>query len=284
VLRNTRRGEMDTNDSGLLPEPPTMLRGAPALGDFDRDGDVDVLWPSPHGRVQFNDNGRWRDGRNVVEIREAGGMRLQFSGELACADFTGDTIADVAAVMQPSEDGLGGSYLVLLQGTGYGEDGQAAFRAFVSEQVRGRIFKLTPADFDGDGRMDLAIGYAPEGGEARLQLLGLRSDGQFTFFEGSPRAKGRLLDMALEDLDHDGDFDLIVSEEVAGEGAVMTLWVNSGRGMYAQGGAADASLKRALGDFRATNLSLADFTGDGRTDLLATDPQGNVTLVRSYLP
>jgi hypothetical protein len=54
--------------------------------------------------------------------------------------------------------------------------------------------------------------------------------------------------------------------------------------MYAQGGAADTSLKKALGDFRATNLSLADFTGDGRTDLLATDPQGNVTLVRSYLP
>lgn len=285
VLRNTGRGAMDSSDNGLLPQPPTGLRGAPALGDFDLDGDLDVLWPSAFGRVQFNEgrNG-WRDGRNVAEIREPGGMRLQFSGELASADFTGDGIADVAAVMRASEDATGPSFLVLLEGSGASEDGTSCFRVIISEQVRGRIFKLTPSDFDGDGRVDLALGFAAENGEARLTLLKLRADLQFVLFEGSPRAKGRLLDLALDDLDRDGDFDLVVSEDISGQGPGATLWVNTGRGTYVEGGLADESLKKALGEFRATNLSLADFTGDGRSDLLAVDSSGNVILVRSELP
>lgn len=285
VLRNSGRGEMDAGDNGMLPQPPTGLRGAPALGDFDLDGDLDVLWPNAFGRVQFNDGSSgWRDGRHVAEIREPNGMRLQFSGELTCADFTADGIADVAAVMQLSEDNTGVNYLVLLEGTGRTEDGAACFRVTISEQIRGRIFKLTPADFDGDGRIDLALGYAPEGGEARLTLLKLRPDMQFAPFEGSPRAKGRLVDLALDDLDRDGDFDLIVSEDVAGIGFGATLWVNTGKGSYVEGGAAADSLRRALGDFKATNLSLADFTGDGRSDLLAVDANGNVILVRTELP
>ncbi len=285
VLRNTGRGEMDASENGMLPTPPTGLRGAPALGDFDLDGDLDVLWPSAFGRVQFNDGaGGWRDGRNIVEIREPGGMRLQFSGELACADFTGDGIADIAAVMRVSEDTGSPNYLVLLQGTGVCDDGTTCFRVILSEQIRGRIFKLTPADFDNDGRVDLALGYAPEGQDARLTLLRLREDLQFTPFEGSPSAKGRLLDLALDDMDRDGDLDLIASEDLPGKGIATTLWVNNGKGRYVEGGTADDSLKKALGEFKATNLSLADFTGDGRSDLLAVDSSGNVILVRSYLP
>lgn len=285
VLRNTGRGEMDASENGMLPTPPTGLRGAPALGDFDMDGDLDVLWPSAFGRVQFNDGaGGWRDGRSIVEIREPGGMRLQFSGELACADFTGDGIADVAAVMRVSEDAASPNYLVLLQGTGLCDDGATCFRVILSEQVRGRVFKLTPADFDSDGRIDLALGYAPEGQDARLTLLRLREDLQFTPFEGSPSAKGRLLDLALDDMDRDGDLDLIVSEDIAARGITTTLWVNNGKGKYVEGGTADDSLKKALGELKATNLSLADFTGDGRSDLLAVDSSGNVILVRSYLP
>jgi len=285
VLRNTGRGEMDASDNGMLPQPPSGLRGAPALGDFDLDGDLDVLWPSAFGRVQFNDGSAgWRDGRNVIEIREPGGMRLQFSGELTCADFTADGIADVVAVMQVSEENGGVNYLVLLEGTGHTEDGAACFRVAISEQIRGRIFKLTPADFDGDGRIDLALGYAPEASEAKLTLLRLRNDFQFVPFEGSPRSKGRLVDLALDDLDRDGDFDLIASEDVPGTGIAATLWVNTGKGTYVEGGAADESLRKALGDFKATNLSLADFTGDGRSDLLAVDANGNVILVRTELP
>lgn len=285
VLRNNREGRFDTDEQGLLPTPPSILRGAPALGDFDRDGDLDVLWPSPLGRVQFNEgrNG-WRESRAQLEIREESGLRLQFSGELCCADFTGDGIEDVVAVMQATEDGAGPQYLVLLEGTGSADDDVGPFRASISTGIRGRLFGLSPADFNGDGRLDLAVGFGETEADARLTLLRLGNGRQFEPFEGSPAAKGRLLDLALDDLDRDGDLDLIVSEELPDGGHTLTLWVNNGRGQFGEATEAQASLARAIGEFRATNLSLADFTGDGRPDLLAIDRDGNVVIVRTTLP
>ncbi|MCA8936392.1 MAG: VCBS repeat-containing protein [Planctomycetes bacterium] len=285
VLRNNRTGRFDNNDEGLLPTPPSNLKGAPALGDFDRDGDLDVLWPSPLGRLQYNE-GRsgWRDSRSMPELRDESNMPLHFSGELCCADFTGDGIDDVAAVMQIGEDSNGTQVLLLLEGTGSSDDDVGPFRAHISATVRGQIFGLTPADFNGDGKLDLAVGLGETAGEAKLTLLQLSADGGFVQFEGSPLSKGRLLDLALDDLDRDGDLDLIASEDIPDGGNTMTLWVNNGRGQFGEATEAQRSLARAIGEFRATNLSLADFTGDGRPDLLAIDRDGNVVIVRTTLP
>jgi hypothetical protein len=285
VLRNNRAGRFDNNDEGFLPTPPSNLRGAPALGDFDRDGDLDVLWPSPLGWVQYREReDRWSQGLSLPEIREESGLRLQFSGELCCADFTGDGIADIVAVMQTTEDGAGPKYLVLLEGTGSTDFEVGPFRVHISTQLRGRIFGLSPADFNGNGRLDLAVGYGQDDGPPRLTLLRLGADRQFSPFEGAPTAKGRLLDIALDDLDRDGDLDLIVSEELEDGRVQLTLWVNDGRGHFGEAAEAQQSLSTAIGGFRATNLSLADFTGDGRPDLMAIDRDGNVVIVRTTLP
>lgn len=281
ILRNRGGGEFDTNDNGLLPTPPTGLQGAPALGDFDRDGDLDVLWPSPLGRLQYNDSGRWRDYRDPLEVRDSKNMRLHFSGELCCADFTGDGIADVVAVMQAGEEAGVEQVLVLLKGTGDTE--QPPFISVISHEIRGRIFDLSPADFNGDGRLDLALGVALPGQDAKLMLLQLGQKSEFVSFDGSPTAKGKLNSLALDDIDRDGDLDLIASEIVNSRGQ-LTLWVNMGKGKFSEADKAQASLERAMGDFSATNLSLADFTGDGRSDLLAIDKNGNVVIVRTTLP
>lgn len=285
VLRNNREGRFDTDDQGLLPTPPSNLKGAPALGDFDRDGDLDVLWPSPLGRLQYNEgrNG-WRDSRAMPDLRDESNMPLHFSGELCCADFTGDGIDDVAAVMQVGEDTGGSQVLLLLEGTGSSDEDVGPFRATISSAIRGRLFGLSPADFNGDGKLDLALGFGQTDADTKLTLLKLGADKQFAAFDGSPVAKGRLLDLALDDLDRDGDLDLIASEDIPDGGSTITLWVNSGRGQFGEATEAQRSLVEALGEFRATNLSLSDFTGDGRPDLLAIDRDGNVVIVRTTLP
>lgn len=283
LLRNDRQGRFLEDQTGVLPTPPSGLRGAPAMGDFDRDGDLDVFWPSPLGRVQFNEgDGRWRDSRAELEVRDERGLRLQFSGEICCADFTRNGIADIVAVMQPGEN-IGPQYLVLWLGTGSISDDVPAFRPVLTAALPGRFFGLTPADVSGDGVLDLAVGYAPEGEEPRLTLLRLRPDLAFETFDGAPTARGTLVDLAMDDLDRDGNLDLIATERVNGS-VQTTLWINDGRGRFFQADEAQRSLSEALDGFRAVNLSLADFTGDGRPDLLAIDADGNVVIVRTTLP
>lgn len=277
LLRNKGDGRLEDDLQGLLPTPPVNLMGAPALGDFNRDGHFDVFWPSEVGLVHFNDGpGRWNVCTTLPVVREPSGRVLNFSGELCSADFTGDGLPDVIAVMQPGNAPME-QVLVLFEGTGSAD---APFVAYATTAARGHFFELSPADFNGDRRADLAVGFARAGEAAQLTLFTVDAQRQIVPFTGSPAAQGELLDLALDDIDRDGDLDLLLSERVDGD-VVITLWVNAGDGRYVKGAAADDSLKRALKGFAATNLSLADFTGDGIPDLLAVDRDGNVVLVRS---
>jgi hypothetical protein len=282
VLRNRRDGTFREGASSWLPLPPSNLRGAPVLGDFNRDLQLDVFWPSPLGRLQYHDGmGRWTDWRNAPEIRDAQGLRLQFSGELCCGDFTGNGLADIAAVMQAGEGAAGGQVLVLLAGTG---DAEQPFQPVITRNLQGHFKGLRPADFSGDGRLDLAVGFSAQGeDEPRLTLLRLNAGREFEPFAGGPQARGALLDIAVDDLDRDGDLDLLVAERTEQGRTRVTLWVNDGYGRFYESEAAQHSLTEALRGMQATNLSLADFTGDGRTDLMAIDADGNVVLVRTTL-
>lgn len=281
LLRNNREGGF--NDEGLLPTPPSDLRGPPAMGDFDRDGDLDVLWPSPLGTLQMKQDSRWDNGTTLPAVR-LDAMRLNFSGELTCADFTGDGIDDVVAVMEISRDDEYSQFLVLFEGTGVADDPYRVFKPTITTGLKGRFFGLSPADFNGDGRLDLAVGYGTTDQPSRLTLLRLGPGRQFQIFEGSPQPRGVLLDIALDDLDRDGNLDLITSESLEDGTVRLTLWINDGRGGFGEATEAQRSLVKAIGDFRATNLSLSDFTGDGRPDLMAIDRDGNVVIVRTTLP
>lgn len=279
LLRNKGDGRLEEDLQNLLPTPPAGLLGAPALGDFNRDGHFDVFWPSEVGLLHFSDGpGRWRVFAGLPVVRDGSGRVLNFSGELCCADFTGDGLADVVAVMQPGSSAQEQA-LVLFEGTGNAEQ---PFLVHVTTAARGHYHKLAPADFNGDRRIDLATGYARPGEPPQLLLLTLDASKQFMVVDGSPLAQGDMLDLAVDDIDRDGDLDLMVSERVDGD-VVVTLWVNAGDGRFVRGAGADDSLKKALRGFAATNLSIADFTGDGIPDLLAVDRGGNVVLVRSSI-
>ena len=112
--------------------------GATVLGawDFDRDGRPDLL---------VRTNGEIRVARN------AGGSFVLGSplatGAVAVGDFDGDGILDILAVQVSGP----GSSVYFLKG-----DGLAGFRSVSSIAASAPLSGPVAADFDGDGRLDLA--------------------------------------------------------------------------------------------------------------------------------
>jgi hypothetical protein len=95
-----------------------------------------------------------------------------------------------------------------------------ARRFQLDEDVDGRLFALVPADFNGDGNIDLAAGFL----DSRVAFLRGSPDGSFTHVRTHSfvnQARG----MVAGDFDEDGDFDL-ACVGVSGE-----MWVVQNPGL-----------------------------------------------------
>ncbi|MDP7048830.1 MAG: VCBS repeat-containing protein [Verrucomicrobiota bacterium] len=123
-------------------------------------------------------------------------------------------------------------------------------------------------DADGDGDLDLFIGGGSSLGQfpvAAPSQLFINHDGDFV---GSPLAKAKLVTgCAAGDIDADGDTDLVLAREW---GSVMLLLNNGGT-------FADASEAWGLAPHTGLwhGVTLADFNGDGRPDIAASNAGRN---------
>ncbi len=230
-----------------------------ALKDLDGDGDPDVFFanafPEPStvwlnngsGNEHFIDTGQRLgpfDGRDVV---------------LEDLDGDGDADAFVATFGQ-------GNRVYFNDGHGYFTD---SGQRLGGEQT----LAVSLGDLDGDGDLDAFVAHA--NGQANSVWL---NDGQGQFTDSSQRLEssdssdgpcpcGETLglgrDVALGDLDGDGDLDAFVSNfEGAGE-----LWLNDGQGRFSDSG-------QRVGPAGTRKVALADVDGDGSLDvfLVGTGP------------
>ncbi|MBI3249129.1 MAG: VCBS repeat-containing protein [Deltaproteobacteria bacterium] len=262
-------GLVSLNSDGSL-GPSSLFYATPAPGefshtlrtdDFDRDGNLDLLWLGTGG-IQGGPGGRilvgFGDGTGhiaqVLTLPPAGHLRNS-----VIEDFNADGFPDFAVYSTEVEvylsDGVARTFSVIRPA------GDSTLGAGIGAENG-----MVAADFDGDGNSDIVLSIGVEGQSGQIapqRSIFLKSNGDGTFQPGVTIASGLvggIYDYAAGDLNHDGAPDLV------GNGIYGNAHVQLGNG----DGTFQAPVTYFAGTGGNSGTTLADFDRDGHLDIAIT--------------
>ncbi|MBK8975212.1 MAG: VCBS repeat-containing protein [Planctomycetes bacterium] len=227
-----------------LPQSLDRTR-AVVLGDWDRDGDLDVVFGNLGQSIMCINDGRGH-------FTAAAGLPSRSDGTraLAAADFDADGDVDLVFGNEGSDR------LLLNDGSGAFVDAPAGSLPASA----GWSLAVAVGDVDGDGDPDLVMSRVID-----LRALLLLNDGTGVFTDVTASSLPAFFDtvqaIALLDVDDDGDLDIAL-----GNSGQDRLLVNDGRGRFA-----DATARLAPHEAYTTAVASADVDADGDQDLVLMD-------------
>jgi len=237
VLKDGSTPQVYRNDGGRrfvnmtrpagIDEPPTWGAIGVALGDYDRDGDLDILINGLNEAPNrlYRNEGRWR----FTEVTRAAGLTQPPHNGFVCFffDYNNDGWPDVLttslAPWEATVEGLARNFAVpsvravhpdatrLFRNNGNGAFSDVTFEARLYHPMG--VMGAGVADLDNDGYLDLYFGT----GDPQLSRLEpnrfFRNQGGGTFVDATsltpfsrPGRKGH--GVSFVDIDNDGDLDL----------------------------------------------------------------------------
>ncbi|MGK0155628.1 MAG: hypothetical protein ACI9SE_002593 [Neolewinella sp.] len=235
-----------------LPEP---VWGAVSF-DVDGDGDLDIVWNRPSVGIFWSSY-------------HAG----------AFAATTATTIASPLGLKDSADlDGDGREDLIYQEANGVGSGlawarctGLGVFTPMPNAfpVVSERFSAVHPADFDGDGDLDIAAGHWVNGAIPRLLVLENDGSGQFTTGASllPPPDGYRVGSLHTADFDGDGDADLLVGPGPNTAQTARLLRNDGGLAFVEVTGNGD--LWRGLHAPSAASMFVGDFDSDGDLDIAA---------------
>lgn len=221
-----------------------------AVADFNGDGIPDLAAAGGSGpdslRLYFGQRGgNFIAGTTVTSV-------LPQISSMVAADFNGDGNQDLAISSAPSGN-FPGLVQILLG------DGKGNFKIHSVIPFPGSLLgQIVAADFNGDGKMDLAV--ANRGSAFAFLLLIGKGDGAFQSAVGQGTSQDGTGFLAVGDLNHDGKLDVVASDGLLG---YLYVSLGNGNGTFQPTTAFPSGLA-------ATSLSVADFNCDGNLDVAAT--------------
>jgi hypothetical protein len=248
------------NGAGSFAAPTTTSFALPIYylltGDFNNDGNIDIL---------VGDGGSNFSSQAAVFLGDGHGHFVQktlsdnmgdFGAPVALGDFNGDGKLDMVYYGEAE----GYAALFIVQGNGDG----TFQHVNIADAIRNvGVQSVAVGDFNGDGKLDLAVGSSPfTEGEAPIQIFLGNGDGSFragilyTATENS---------IAAADVNGDGKLDLVYFG--TSENGVTGLCVMPGNG--------DGTFGSSICSGSNNVVQLADFNGDGKLDVMGV---GSVSL------
>ncbi len=236
-------------------------------GDFNGDGipDLALLWSNGNG--QFSVTILFGQGDGTFTA----GPTVQPAGVLSYptmigGDYNGDGRADLAILSYNSPLT---SYVTVLPGNGDGTFGTPiTSQVYAQPQTGGDVIigTLAAADFNGDGKLDIAVvgDYVSSGG---VTILLGNGDGSFTATGPNVDVSGDFALIAVGDFNGDGIPDFVTPNYFEFGGS-PTIFLGKGDGTFT------FSKVTFTLDYFPTSVLVADFNRDGVLDLAFSDLNG----------
>ena len=246
--------------------PTSSVSEALASGDFNSDGIPDLVSLNPSGVTVLKG-----DGAGGFSATYQYGFNSSTSGAVASVanvvvgDFNNDGKLDFAVGYETSP---GSSTLAIFLGRGDG-----TFQQPVNTTVPSGVVALAGGDFNGEGRLDLAVVTTTgisNSQDAILILLG-KGDGTFSAPVSYPAAPD-VSSMLAGDFNGDGKQDLAVVNTNGGAGDLSSsigFLLGKGDGTFTPGTSIPIANLNAIG--------VGDFNGDGKLDI-AAEAAGGLTI------
>jgi hypothetical protein len=274
-------GNASAADVIITGETGSYFGSSIAAGDFNNDGKTDLLvGASGYDPGSAANTGRayvFYQGSELVTgnataadvIITGESSASKFGSMVLSGDFNGDGKTDIVVGAKGYSSSAGRAYIF------YSQNGQVNTGQSISGGTSSKLgYAMAAGDFNGDGRMDLAVG-APNGAgsvyvfynDGTISTTAATADVIIT----GEASSGLGSSMAVGDFNGDGKTDLAVGAPAYGS--------NSGRAyIFYQGSqlktslasAADVILNYSLGHF-GFSMVAGDFNGDGITDLAISE-------------
>ena len=241
--------------ANALGEPVSDIEAA----DFNADGSLDLAITNEISGVSPVVLGYGKGAFNTAGTLYASG----FPAGVAVGDFNGDGKLD-AIVASGGTFNNTGSGLAVSLGNGDGTFRQGSGSPIL---LGNSLSTIVTGDFNGDGKLDLAV--TDSVGNAVMILLG-NGDGTFGVPTTIPVGNQPYV-MVAADFNNDGKLDLAIANYKDG---TITLLLGNGDGTFTQAVGSPYAVGGA-----PYQLVAADFNGDGKLDLAVTNLNGTGTIL-----
>jgi hypothetical protein len=251
-----------------------------ASADFNKDGNEDLVlvsagqnWPVGEIAVYLgNGDGTFQNPMSLT--RRAGPVAV------STGDFNGDGNPDIAVLTQDFGDF--GGYVAVFLGDGKGSFGRPTlFRLPKNHGALGfsPLSGMAVGDFDGDGRLDVAVAVS-DGSSNQTSYVGIllgNGDGSFRMGQLAPAGPDPV-SIAAADFNGDLVLDLVTANfgcvDPINHGGCVGILIGNGDGTFQK-----PSLFKVSGN-APWPLTVADFNGDGKPDVAtANGDSGSITVL-----